>query len=444
MDLKSRLSRLSGAGLKPAASTPPSVAPPAPRNVVAEPEDPVRAEKLRRGLNTLGPRAAGPKPANRVVFKEERALPAEPRQTAHGLLHVRERLFAPGHCHGTAPVRGALEADPLHVAALALDPALREADPSRMLLLDTETTGLAGGTGTLPFVIGLGWFEGETLKVQQLVLRRPGEEGPMLRLFAEKLEAASCLVTYNGKTYDWPLLKSRFVMNRLQIPKQKPHLDLLHCARRVFRHRSNGAKLVQLEAEVLGHHRIGDVPGEQIPDLYFRYLRTGHGGLLEPVLEHNAHDMALLAALLGVLVKQFREAQAGDPRDQLGYASVAARAGDVQRALSFAHAAAGARDRALSAEALALAASVARKGGDLRAEEDALRRAVQVASGALLAQVHLELSKLYEHRVRDLARALDHARHTLPAEGAAAHQKRLARLERRLSPGGTLPLLPSR
>ena len=109
-----------------------------------------------------------------------------------------------------------------------------------MLFLDTETTGLAGGTGTVPFLVGLAWFEGRSLRVHQLFLRRLGEEAPMLRVLAERMAEPPAWSTYNGKSFDWPLLRTRFVLNRVPTPAELPHLDLLHCARRVFKHRGSG------------------------------------------------------------------------------------------------------------------------------------------------------------------------------------------------------------
>ncbi len=502
LDLKRKLSRLSGAGLLPGAprtsvgagaevanevvpdAAPPELAHAAPESARIDAAHPVaevdpalpsatsaaaastpgteaasaQTDRLRRGLATLRPPTLQTTQPAAPVSKARKntPLPAEQRDTPHGPIFAREHLYAPEHRHGRAELRGALSAESELVAALALDPSLRDVDPKRMLLLDTETTGLAGGTGTLPFVVGLGWFEGERLKVTQLLLRRPGEERAMLALVAERLAEASVLVSYNGKTFDWPLLRSRFVMNRMKAPPLPAHLDLLHCARRVFKRRmTGGARLVQLEEEVLGFRRVGDVPGSEIPELYFRYLRTGDGALLAPVLEHNVHDMALLAALLGELVRQFRDASAegADPRDQLGFATVAARAGDGARAASFAHAAATAAassDRTLCAEALALAADLARKEGDVEAAVNALERALQVSAGGMVPKLHFALAKLHEHRTGELRRALEHARHTRPVEGEAAHVKRLARIEARLAgrsrasaaAAKNLPLLP--
>ncbi|RKH92375.1 hypothetical protein D7Y13_37020, partial [Corallococcus praedator] len=306
------------------------------------PADP-RVESLRQMLSFWAERQ-GTASARRSVapVPEPRALPVEARTTSFGTVHVAEQLYAPEHHHGTAPVAAALDVEARLVASLALHPELESVDFTRMLMLDTETTGLAGGTGTVPFLVGLAWFEGRSLRVQQLFLRRMGEEAPMLRLLAERMASSSCLVTYNGKSFDWPLLRTRFVLNRVPVPKELPHLDLLHCARRVFKHRGEGARLVHLESKVLGHHRVDDVDGSLIPELYFRFLRGTDGSELVPVLEHNQKDLLLLAALLGDLVRRFRAegTEQQDPRDLLGFAVVAERAGDAERALAFAKAAA--------------------------------------------------------------------------------------------------------
>ncbi|HLL55282.1 MAG TPA: ribonuclease H-like domain-containing protein, partial [Myxococcaceae bacterium] len=328
-------------------------------------------------------------------------------------------------------------------ASLALDPAFADVDLRGMLLVDTETTGLAGGSGTLPFLIGLGWFEGESLRLHQLFLKRPGEEGPMLAFLAERIRQASCLVTYNGKTFDWPLLRTRFVMNRLKVPQPPPHLDLLHCARRVFKYRAGGTRLVQVEEEVLGHRRIGDVDGSQIPELYFRFLRGGSASALGPVIEHNAHDLVLLAALLGKLAHGLKDGgDELDPRDRLGFAQVAARAELTDRALQLARSTAAAAKGALAAEAWQLSAWLLRQQGDARGAAEAFHRALPHADRKQAPTIHFALAKLYEHSLRNLPRALEHARRTTPAEGPADQARHVARLERRLSGhSGQAPLL---
>jgi uncharacterized protein YprB with RNaseH-like and TPR domain len=445
VDLKRKLARLSSIspGGKPVAAPsaapeaePAPVAPASPGPEAPKSQDP-RIEALRRMLGDWAERqdaSAGRRRA--VVAPPPGPLPAEPRMTPHGQVHVAERLLPPDHLHGSAPIVGAWDVEAPLVASLALDPRLAGVDFRRVLYLDTETTGLAGGTGTVPFLVGLAWFEERSLRVHQLFLNRLGEEGPMLRVLADRMAESSCLVTFNGKSFDWPLLRTRFVLNRVPVPPELPHLDLLHCSRRVFKHRGSGTRLVQLEEHILGHRRVGDVDGSLIPDLYFRFLRGGSSAALTPVLEHNANDLLLLAALLGELVRRFRtnRAEEEDPRDLLGFAGVAMRAGDYARAQSFARAAAKGGGT-VSVEALTLASQLSRRAGDPESAVALLVQALTSARGTQAAPLHLSLTKLYEHSLKDPTRALHHARLTTTAESPEEQRHRILRLERKLARG---------
>jgi hypothetical protein len=175
------------------------------------------------------------------------------------------------------------------------------------------------------------------------------------------------------------------------------------------------------------------VDGSLIPDLYFRFLRGGDGSTLTPVLEHNANDLLLLAALLGELGRRFHavSAEPEDPRDLLGFAGVAERARDYPRAQAFARAAA-AGGGTVSVEALTLASRLSRRAGDPRAAAEHLQRALTSARGAQVAPLHLALTKLYEHSLKDFTRALHHARLAAPLESSEEHRLRLTRLERKL------------
>lgn len=188
-------------------------------------------------------------PAARQPWKpSEGELPFFEQQTELGPLYHRSIRYDAVHRVGRLPVYPARTADMTMLSLLALDPALASVDPTRALYLDTETTGLSGGTGTLVFLMGLGFFNPDgVLEVEQLLLRRPGEEGPILARVAQRMRDASMLVTFNGKAFDMPLVRTRFVMNRMACAPPALHLDLLHIARRVHRSRIGTCNLGSIE-----------------------------------------------------------------------------------------------------------------------------------------------------------------------------------------------------
>ncbi|MEO7111030.1 MAG: ribonuclease H-like domain-containing protein, partial [Polyangiaceae bacterium] len=148
-------------------------------------------------------------------------------------MHLARKKASPAARVGIAPLQPAAFADSSMLALLALDPTLVPCDPRRALYLDTETTGLSGGTGNVAFLLGLAYFDEheEAFVLEQIMIRKLGEEAPMLAHLARRLEDASMIVTFNGKSFDWPLLRARVVMNRMPALRELPHLDLLHVAR---------------------------------------------------------------------------------------------------------------------------------------------------------------------------------------------------------------------
>src|SRR6267154_964413 len=157
-------------------------------------------------------------------------------------------------------------------------------DPGRWLFLDTETTGLAGGTGTYAFLIGLAWWDAGGLQVEQLFMRDFAEEHSLLEELSQRVAERPVLITFNGKSFDWPLLENRFTMTRaIKVPQLAAHLDLLHPARALWKLRLGSVRLVELERHVLdaarlGWHREEDVSSALIPQFYFDYLRGGPAG----------------------------------------------------------------------------------------------------------------------------------------------------------------------
>ena len=177
-----------------------------------------------------------------------------------------------------------------------------------LVCLDTETTGLATAAGTVAFLIGLGWWEGDRFRQVQLLLPDHAHERALLTALAATIAPTAWLVTYNGRGFDWPLLVARFRLARRSAPVHAGHLDLLPIVRRLFRHRMDDARLRTAEAQLLGLHRIGDVDGWEIPGRYLRFLRTGLPDELVEVVRHNDQDVRSLAWLLAHL-----EVELGDP-----------------------------------------------------------------------------------------------------------------------------------
>ena len=196
--------------------------------------------------------------------------------------------------------------------------------PLALGFLDTETTGLAGGAGTCAFLVGVGTIEDGGFRVRLFFMRDYDEEAAMLAALAEFLQWRDVLITYNGKTYDVPLLETRYRLARKPFPFGRlHHLDLLHGARQLWKLRMESCKLTHLEYEVLGFLREGDLPGELIPYYYFEYLRTRQAFRLVPLFHHNVMDIVTLACLTGVVLPAFAspaDANLRHGEDMLGLA----------------------------------------------------------------------------------------------------------------------------
>lgn len=221
-----------------------------------------------------------------------------------GVAIVTTRYAASHTAGGVAPA-DALVAPPAVLAALAqvrADPELARG----IRFLDCETTGLAGGAGTLAFVIGVAWFEDDgSLVVEQLILSSPADEPELLDLLAARLAGGTMLVTFNGRTFDGPLLRTRHVLARRPPGPLAtlPHLDLLPIARRLWRARSENCRQLTLERTVLGQRRVDDMPGSMAPAAYAAWLQGGDARALEDIVRHNRDDVVGMAALLAAALR---------------------------------------------------------------------------------------------------------------------------------------------
>ena len=225
-------------------------------------------------------------------------------ENEHGRFFLVSNVVQGASPHGNRNIREAFDFDMSAAAMLANNPLISGYRSSDALFLDTETTGLAGGTGTMAFLIGLGWFEDGHFEVRQILARDFGEEKAALFYLQEIAGRKKFLVTFNGKAFDVNLLTTRFIMNRMQSDlAELPHLDLLHPSRRILGHRLENCRLVTLESDILGVQREGDIPGWEIPQRYFDWLRHRDPRLLSDIFEHNRLDVVSMATLTAHLVE---------------------------------------------------------------------------------------------------------------------------------------------
>ena len=289
-------------------------------------------------------------------------------------------------------------------------------DPEKWLFLDTETTGLAGGTGTYAFLVGLAWWDAGGLQVEQLFLRDFSEEHSLLYELAARLAERPVLVTFNGKSFDWPLLENRFTMTRaIRIPQLAAHLDLLHPARALWRLRLGSVRLVELERHVLDAPRLGwrredDVASALIPQYYFDYLRGASPQPLAGVVKHNQMDLRGLAALFGKINHMLENAADGaatfESLDLFGLSKFLQRRGKKDWAHS---ACSQALDLGLPEEfrpqATRELAQMARQRGEVERAAALWHELVSHPQDAVLACEQLAIH--YERREKNPARALE-------------------------------------
>jgi len=360
-----------------------------------------------------------------------------------------ERLFSSLKQHGSADI-GALSELPASLLDALSDNEIAEVVPERWAFLDTETTGLAGGSGTYAFLIGVGRITADGFRVRQFFMRDYVEEKSVLAALEAHLNEFDVMITYNGKTYDQPLLETRYRMCRQKPPfSRMRHLDLLFGARRLWKLRLESCRLIQLEQQILGVFREGDLPGELIPYVYFEYLRAREAQRLVPVFHHNAMDILTLACLTAVVPAAFRTAdaetlqQVGVRRgeDLVGVARWLLNAGEAERSLDLLKRAIdlGLPDKLLF-RSLWDVAAIEKK---LARPAAALKIYTELAGCRNDHRVPAleELAKYYEHEEKNYGVALEFTRQALEFERTEMLLKRKDRLERRLAKPRTRKLI---
>lgn len=378
-----------------------------------------------------------------------------------GAVLVVDRYYAADRWHGREPIGAIVDTIERGLDALAvLGRAWPGRDPrpytSSLCFFDLETTGLAGGAGTQAFLVGCAVVEDGGIRVRQFLLPGFEHERALLTMVAEWSVAQGTLVTFNGRTFDLPLIETRYLLHRLGFPLgEMPHLDMLHPARRLWKQRptiagpaldEESCKLSVLERHLAGYHRIGDVPGFEVPSRYFRFVRDGDARPLEAVLEHNRIDLISLALVTARAMTLIHDGPgaAAHPREALGLGRVYEQSGAAENAEAcFAHAAALAarvgRESDVRAESLRRLALCRRRAGRMAEAAETWQQLVLVPGcpSTLRREAREALAIHHEHRSRDL-----HMARTLVLDGLAEGtgsrwqeraQYRLQRLERKMA-----------
>jgi uncharacterized protein YprB with RNaseH-like and TPR domain len=407
------------------------------------------AERLRGILPPQGGRTAVAPESSRTGIEDAAAdtLGGEWSDASGHRYLVVDRRYAPGHRHGRAVV---CDAAPGTTAwpRLKLLAGMPEAPAGRLLFFDLETTGLAGGAGTYAFLVGCGWFDGPTFQTRQFFLSSFAAERLLLAAVGELAATCGAVVTYNGKTFDLPLIETRFLLHRMPTPfTAMPHVDMLHPARRLWRSEEQGAagesscKLTVLERTLFGHEREGDVPGFEIPARYFNYVRSGDARPLEAVLEHNRQDLLSLAFFTAHAARLLEHgpATARTAREAVGMARLYERAGMTRdAAAAYGRGTELPGDTLTHAEALRGIAVLARRERRYGEAADAWRLLLELRGcpSQIVREATDALAVHHEHRQRDLEAARRLALQSLQFQATASRRQavahRLARLNRKL------------
>jgi uncharacterized protein YprB with RNaseH-like and TPR domain len=327
----------------------------------------------------------------------------------HGKFFLAHDLIHGSYRHGFQHLRGVSDLSMKAVSLLANNSDMMHFDYTNGLFLDTETTGLAGGTGTLPFLIGMGWFDRESFVIQQIFVRDFTEERASLSFLLDLLKTKRFLVTFNGKAFDIGLLSTRLIMNRFHDSLSGlAHLDLLHPSRRLLGHRTDNNRLVTLEETILGIRREGDLPGSEIPQRYFNWLRTRDARYMADVFEHNRLDVLSMVTLtihLSELLHASHSIDVNEHHDLIAASRLLLDRGKIQEARGILEPLIYSGNLSVACESRKILSLIFKRAGLWDEAINVWEMMIADDPGNIFATE--ELAKWYEHKKRDFKKAHD-------------------------------------
>jgi len=405
MDLKERLNRLT------------SISKP-------QPEGPSQTlNDLRQRIDRL----LEPKKVyrKREIIPVDQLVKGDVISTPYGEAFRVKDYFPPDFRYGEMTLTEILNIPTYPAHLLTKDERLKELDFQKALFLDTETTGLSGGTGTFAFMVGLGFFQEDGFSILQFFMRDYSEEKASLSLINDLLEPFQFLVTFNGKQYDIPLLETRFILCRMKTKlREMPNFDLLYPSRKIWKGAYDNCRLVTLESQLLGMERGDDVPSEWIPQLYFEYLQTGNAQKIHPVFYHNQMDILTMVALAGRIHLVYHDPQVARPRrgvEHLALGRLFWEHGCPEKAIHCLEIALKRCDEELTWSVMRWLSMAFKKTGQA---ERALSLWEEMLTWPYQEDVtpYIELAKYHEHRRKDFETAMAYVDQAL--EQTPSHQQR--------------------
>lgn len=371
-----------------------------------------RLEKIAQLKKNIDKMTQSPKEKSiHIVNQEvkiEEVLSGKFISTPFGDSFIRENYFPQDYRCGEVKLFEIFQSSAKTISSLARDNRLEEIDINKTVFLDTETTGLAGGAGTYIFLVGAGYFEGDQFCVRQYFMRDFNEERALLSAVNELLSNFEAIVSYNGKTFDVPLIQSRFIMSGMKLNLENPgHFDLLYPARRLWKRRLENCSLSTVERDILGVIRENDVPGYLVPEIYFRYLKTKDARALKQVFEHNLQDILSLVALVSRMCFLVE-----DPLNNTKYGmdifSIGKMFDEEKRYKQSTHYYTEALKHNLAEEKtleiLKLASFAYKRQGEWEEAEKIWKEIIE-RSREFIYYPYEELAKYYEHRLKDYQKA---------------------------------------
>jgi uncharacterized protein YprB with RNaseH-like and TPR domain len=390
-----------------------------------------KEEDLRQRLDRLlEPRRTYRK---RSVLPIEELVKGESIPTRDGEAFMVKESFPRDFRYGEMDLAEILNISTYPAHLLSKDERLKALDLRKTLFLDTETTGLTGGTGTFAFMVGAGFYQGEDFSVHQLFMRDHSEERASLSILNEMLESFQFLVTFNGRHYDIPLLETRFILSRMRSKiREMPNFDLLFPCRKIWKGAYENCRLATLESRLLGVERMDDVPSEWIPSIYFNYLQTGDAHEIERVFYHNRMDILSMVALVGRIHLIYHDPLAAKPRKGVEHFALGRLFWDhgyPERAIPCFEIALNQCNEDLAWEVMRWLSIAFKKTGQME-KAKSLWEEMGTWPYKKDAFPYVELAKYYEHKVKDLEKAMAYVERAFEPS-MPQRQKEIEQLEKR-------------